>query len=168
MLYLKSFIYTVLTVFLLTSFSFAYEDHLQYEKGYYYVLIKKGNFKSVNAKLVEISHKYGWDVVHTLNIDKTLNLKIPYKTHLLCKKSRLEHGYSYFKAIGILAPCRIAIYREGKYIKIATEDLMEMAKRFQPEDKEFFNCIRRVQNELLDILNDTANEFERKKLIPQY
>ncbi len=168
MLSLKKVIYSLFLILFMTSLSLAYEDHLKYEKGYYYVLIKKGSFERVNAKLIEMAQKYGWDVVHTLNVDKTLNLKIPYKTHLICKKSRLEHGYSYFKAIGILAPCRIAIYRDGKYIKIATEDLMEMATRFQPEDQEFFNCIRRVQNELLNILNDTANEFERKSLIPQY
>jgi uncharacterized protein (DUF302 family) len=168
MLNLKAITYIFISVIFFVSFSKAYEDHLKYEKGYYYVLIKKGSFKRINAKLIEIANKHGWDVVHTLNVDKTLNLKTPYKTHLLCKKSKLEHGYSYFKAIGILAPCRIAIYRDGKYIKIATEDLMETATKFQPEDKEFFNCIRRVQNELLDILNSTANEFERKALIPQY
>ncbi len=167
MKFLNSIIYSLISLLLIFSVSKAYEDHLNYEKGYYYVLIKKGSFEKVNAKLIEMAQKYGWDVVHTLNIDKTLNLKTPYKTHLLCKKERLEHGYEYFKAIGILTPCRIAIYRDGKYIKIATEDLMEIALRFQPENKEFFNCIRRVQNEMLNILNDTANEFERKRLIPQ-
>jgi len=159
MLSFKKVIYSLFLILFMTSLSLAYEDHLKYEKGYYYVLIKKGSFERVNAKLIEIAQKYGWDVVHTLNVDKTLNLKIPYKTHLICKKSRLEHGYSYFKAIGILAPCRIAIYRDGKYIKIATEDLMEMATRFKPEDQEFFNCIRRVQNELLNILHNINSKL---------
>ncbi len=161
----KLFFSLVLTGFLGAS-SFAYEDFTEYENGYYYVVIKKGSFKAVNAKLIEEIHNHGWEVIHTINVDKTAKIKTPYKTHLLCKGEYLKKGVGIFKNIGVVIPCKLAIYVEGNKIKILVEDVMELSKIYAPENKTFRKFLMKVKDEMIDILNRTAGKFMKSKYTP--
>ena len=162
---MKAVIFMV--VLLISSLSFSYEDHVQYESGYFYVIIKKADFDRVNAELVEQIQEHGWQVIHTINVDKTANLKVPYKTHLLCRGDYLEKGYNLFKLVGALIPCRIAIFQEKDYIKIAVEDIREVSEMYKPDPK-FYRFMIDIEHEMIDILNKTADKFQKKRLIPQY
>ena len=166
----KSFRYMFLIMLtLIFSYkSFSWEDFVDHKSGYYYVVLENANFDRVNAKLVEKIEQNNWHIIHTLNVDKTINSKTPYKTHLLCSKERLKNGVGYFKPIGLIAPCRIAIYKDGHDVVIMTEDLEEVIQLYKPKNKKAYECIKRVQKEMIQILNATANEFKRKAHIPQY
>ncbi len=156
----------LLSIFIFST-AFSYEDHVQYDNGYYYVIIKKERFDRVNAELVEQINKHGWQVIHTIDVSKTANLKSPYKTYLLCRGDYLEKGVNYFKLIGVIIPCRIAIFQEKDYIKIAVEDIREIAKIYRKNSK-FYRFMMDVEFEMIDILNKTADRFSKKQLIPQY
>ncbi|NPA54540.1 MAG: DUF302 domain-containing protein [Aquificae bacterium] len=150
----------------MVSKSNAYEDLVQYEKGYYYVVLNKGSFKIVNSKLIEEIHNHGWDVIHTINVDKTSKIKAPYKTHLLCKSKYLEKGIKVFKPIGVIIPCKMAIYVEGNKIKILVEDVMELAKIYASDNPDFNKFLLKVKEEMIDILNKTASRFQKSKYTP--
>ncbi len=166
MIFRKFLLLTLLPLFILLQKALSYEDFVQYEKGYYYVVITKGSFKAVNAKLIEEINNHKWDVIHTINLDKTASLKTPYKTHLLCKKDYLQKGVSIFKPIGVIIPCKMAIYTEGSKIKILVEDVAEFAKIYKPEDKSFSKFLNKVKDEMIDILNKTAGKFMSSKYTP--
>ncbi|NPA17355.1 DUF302 domain-containing protein [Persephonella sp.] len=157
-------------IFLAVLFIFfgsqAYEDFVQYEKGYYYVEIKKGSFKAVNAKLLEEISSHGWDVIHTINVDKTVGMKKPYKTHLLCKSSYLKQGIERFKPIGIIIPCKMAIFSDGNSIKIMVEDVTEYGDLYGKGNPEFRKMLYRVKEEMIDILNKTAGKFMKSRYTP--
>ncbi len=146
--------------------AYGYEDFVQYQKGYYYVVIKKGSFKSVNAKLIEEIQSHNWEVIHTINVDKTAKLKTPYKTHLLCKGDYLKKGVGIFKPIGVIIPCKLAVYVEGSSVKILVEDVMELAKIYAPGDETFKRFLSKVKEEMIDILNKTAARFHKSKYTP--
>jgi uncharacterized protein (DUF302 family) len=150
----------------LFSFSYGYEDFVQYERGYYYVEIKKGSFENVNSKLIEEIKAHGWDVIHTINVDKTVKMKSFYKTHLLCKAKYLKKGIERFKAIGVIIPCKMAVYSEGNKVKIMVEDVSEYGRIYAPEDKEFRRFLIKVRDELIDILNRTASRFMKSRYTP--
>ncbi len=46
-------VFLTLAILIFSTFAFSYEDHVQYESGYYYVIIKKEKFDRVNAELIE-------------------------------------------------------------------------------------------------------------------
>ncbi|WP_456463330.1 DUF302 domain-containing protein [Persephonella sp.] len=152
--------------FFLFSLSYGYEDFVQYEKGYYYVVITKGSFKNVNSKLLEEIRMQGWDVIHTINVDKTIKMKSPYKTHLLCKAKYLKEGVKKFRPLGVIIPCKMAIFVEGNKIKIMVEDVSEYADIYAPEDKEFKKFMLKVRDELIGILNRTAGRFMKSRYTP--
>ncbi len=158
--------FLILVLFLFVTQVYGYEDFVQYEKGYYYVLIKKGSFKSVNSKLIEEIRAHGWDVIHTINVDKTTGRKAPYKTHLLCKSKYLKKGIDKFEPIGVIIPCKMAVYVKGNIIKIMVEDVTEYGKIYRPKDKEFYRFLSKVNKELIDILNRTAGRFMKSKYTP--
>ena len=151
---------------LLFSFSYGYEDFVQYEKGYYYVVITKGSFKNVNSKLLEEIRMQGWDVIHTINVDKTAEMKSPYKTHLLCKAEYLREGIEKFRPIGVIIPCKMAIYVEGSKIKIMVEDVSEYPDIYAPENIQFKKFMLKVRDELISILNRTAGRFMESRYTP--
>ncbi len=144
----------------------SYEDFVQYENGYYYVVLSKGSFKAVNSKLIEEIHNHGWEVIHTINVDKTAEMKTPYKTHLLCKSEYLKKGVQILKPIGVVIPCKMAIYVEGNRIKILVEDVMELSKIYAPGDESFRKFLHKVKDEMIDILNRTAGKFHGSKYTP--
>jgi len=160
----------VVFIFILVMFSFssstAYEDFVQYEKGYYFVVIKKGSFNAVNSKLKEEIQNHGWDIIHTINVDKTAKIKTPYKTHLLCKADYLKKGVNIFEPIGVIIPCKMAVYVEGNKIKILVEDVMELGKIYAPNNKKFNSFLLKVKDEMIDILNRTAGRFMSSKYTP--
>ena len=146
--------------------AFGYEDFVQYEKGYYYITVKGVSPKAVNAKLIEEITNHKWDVIHTINVDKTVKSKTPYKTHLLCKAKYLKKGVEYFKPIGVIIPCKMAIFVDGNNVVIMVEDVMELGKIYAPEDKKFEKFLRQVKSEMIDILNKTAARFMSSKYTP--
>ncbi|NPA51422.1 MAG: DUF302 domain-containing protein [Aquificae bacterium] len=156
----------VITLFFL-GYSYGYEDHVKYEHGYFYVIIDKEKFGSVNSELLQQIENHGWEVIYTMNVDRTTKTNTPYKTHLLCKRDYLREGLETFKLIGVIIPCRIAIFQEKNYVKIAVEDIKEIVKKYNPNPK-FYRFITAIEQEMIDILNRTANEFSKKRLIPQY
>ncbi len=160
-------VFLTFAILMFSTFAFSYEDHVQYESGYYYVVIKKEKFDRVNAELIEQINKHGWQVIHTINVDKTINISKPYKTHLLCRGDYLKKGLEYFKLIGVIIPCRITIFQDKDYIKIAVEDIREIAKMYRKNSK-FYRFMMDVEFEMIDILNRTADKFSKKQLIPQY
>ena len=153
-------------LFFLFSLSYGYEDFVQYEKGYYYVVITKGSFKNVNSKLLEEIRMQGWDVIHTINVDKTTGMKSPYKTHLLCKAEYLREGIERFRPIGVIIPCKMAIYVEGSKIKIMVEDVSEYSDIYAPKNAEFRKFLLKVRDELIEILNRTAGRFMKSRYTP--
>ncbi len=155
-----------LTVLFLIFSAFSYEDFVQYEKGYYYVVITQGSFKAVNGELKSQIMDQGWDIVHTINVDKTVRSKKPYKTHLLCKASYLKKGIKLFDQIGVIIPCKMAIKVEGSYIKIMVEDVTEYSKIYAPGDKKFSKFLEKVNKEMIDILNKTASKFMKSRYTP--
>ncbi len=99
--------------------SYGYEDFVQYEKGYYFVEIKGASAKTVNAKLIEEINSHRWDIIHTINVDKTAGLKSFYKTHLLCRGDYLKKGLKIFKPIGIIISCKMSILLKGIALKFS-------------------------------------------------
>ncbi|WP_457621401.1 DUF302 domain-containing protein [Persephonella sp.] len=160
------FIQAYLTVLVLFFTSFSYEDFVQYEKGYYYVIIKQGSFKAINGELKSQIMDHGWDIVHTINVDKTVRSKKPYKTHLLCKATYLKKGVKLFDPIGVIIPCKMAIKVEGSYVKIMVEDVSEYAKIYAPGDERFSKFLDKIKKEMIDILNKTASRFMKSKYTP--
>ncbi len=152
------------TVFSLKAFG--YEDFVQYEKGYYYITVKGISPKAVNAKLIEEITNHRWDVIHTINVDKTANLKTFYKTHLLCKSKYLKKGVELFKPIGIIIPCKMSIFTEKNSVKVLVEDVSEFSKIYAPKDKNFEKFMLKVKEEMIDILNRTAAKFQKSKYTP--
>ncbi len=157
----------IMLVLFVISISVAYEDHVKYEHGYFYVVIEKEKFSSVNSELLQQIENHGWEVIYTMNVDRTTKTASPYKTHLLCRRDYLREGLKKFKLIGVIIPCRIAIFQEKDHIKIAVEDIREIVEMYKP-DPEFYRFIITVEHEMIDILNRTADAFSKKRLIPQY
>ena len=151
-----------------TGLVFAYESEVKAEKGYFYIVLKKASFKKADAILKEKIKEEGWQIIHTLNVDKTAGMKTYYKTYLLCKASYLKKGVYIFKEIGNLLPCRITIRTEGSKVIIMVEDIVEISKLYNVKDKRFGKFINNVQEELIDILIKTKNKLEPKGFIPQY
>ncbi len=148
--------------------SYGYEENVHYKDGYYYITLKKASFKKANAILQENIAKYNWDIVHTINVDKTAKIKTPYKTHLLCKAKYLKEGVKTFRNIGLLIPCKITIRTEGAKIIVMVEDVVELAKTYGIKDKKILNFLKKVQNELIGILETTKNQLEPRGFLPQY
>jgi hypothetical protein len=160
--------YSLLSLLILINLAFSYEEEIQHENGYYYVIIKKTTPKKVNAAIVESIYAHDWDVVHTVNVDLTTGLKTFYKTHLICKESYLSKGVKIFPEIGNLIPCRISVVAQGSDVKVMVEDVEEIAKLYKVEDKKFYDFIRKVQLEINDILLRAAAEIEPKTFKPMY
>jgi len=149
-----------------TLFSLA-KAEVQYEKGYYYVEIKNQKFDKVNAVLLNSIKENGWNVIHTINVDKTAKTKYPYKTHLLCRGDYLQKAVNQYKSVGIIIPCRIAIFQEGNSIKIMVEDVSEANNTYGIKDETFKNFLIKVSEEMKKILNDTESHIEKPQLFPQ-
>ena len=161
----KFLLFLVLPLFIL-KFSFA--GNVEYEKGYYYVVIKNGNFERVNAVLQQEIQNHKWGIIHTMNVDKTIKSNIPHKTYLLCRADYLSEGIQFNKeVISVLIPCRISIYQDKNDIKILVEDVEAASKTFGVEDQKFKVFLRQVTDEMKSILQKTADRFEKKSLIPQ-
>ncbi|WP_457639170.1 DUF302 domain-containing protein [Persephonella sp.] len=131
-------------------------------KGYYYVEIEDSSFEEVNTQLLKEIKRYGWDVIHTINVDKTADRKEPYKTHLLCKSKYLKKGVERFKPIGIIIPCKMAVFAEGNTVKIMVEDIKEYGKVYGVNDKEFLKVLDKVNEEMKSILRRTYLKFTEK------
>ncbi|RUM48462.1 MAG: DUF302 domain-containing protein [Hydrogenothermus sp.] len=155
-------------VLLLTVSVYSYEDDVQHDNGYYYIIIKNKSPKLVNAIVVEEIYKAEWDIVTTINVDKTSNLKTFYKTHLICQENYLSKGVRKFKEIGNLIPCRITVLVEGTKVKVMAEDIEEIAKIYGIKDKEFLAFLKKVQDELVSILVKTASRLSPKTFKPMY
>jgi uncharacterized protein (DUF302 family) len=130
--------------------------------------IKKASFKKANAVLQENVAKYGWDIVHTINVDKTAKIKTPYKTHLLCKAKHLKEGVKVYKNIGLLIPCKITIRPDGAKIKVMVEDVVQLADAYNIKDKKIIGFLKQVQLELISILENTKHQLEPRGFLPQY
>jgi len=90
----------------------SFGGEVNFEKGYYYVVIKKGDFDKVNAVLQQEIQNHKWGIIHTLNVDKTIKSNTPHKTCLLCRTDYLTEGINNKDVISVLIPCRISIYQD--------------------------------------------------------
>ena len=165
---MKALNFLLVLVLLLTAHVHSYEDDIQHYKGYYYIIIKNKSPKLVNATVVEEIYKAGWDIVATVNVDKTSNLKTFYKTHLICQENYLSKGVRKFKEIGNLIPCRITVLVEGSKVKVMVEDVEEIAKVYGIKDKGFLTFLKKVQDELVSILIKTSSRLSPKTFKPMY
>jgi uncharacterized protein (DUF302 family) len=155
-------------ILIISTYVYSYEDDVQHEKGYYYIIIKNKSPKIVNAVVAEEIYKSQWDIVATINVDKTTNLKTFYKTHLICQEDYLSMGVRKFKEIGNLIPCRITVLVEGTKVKVMVEDVEEIAKIYGIKDKEFLKFLKKVQDELITILVKTSSRLAPKTFKPMY
>jgi uncharacterized protein (DUF302 family) len=157
-----------LVVVLFLSISSLKAAEVQFEKGYYYVIIKNANFDKVNETLKSEIENQKWGIIHTMNVDKTVKSQIPHKTYLLCRSDYLTEGLKFDKnVISVLIPCRISIYQEKNNIKIVVEDVEATASNFGVEDKRFKAFLKQVTEEMKTILQKTADHFEKRQNIPQ-
>jgi len=116
----------------------SFGGEVNFEKGYYYVVIKKGNFDKVNAVLQQEIQNHKWGIIHTMNVDKTIKSNTPHKTYLLCRADYLTEGIKFNKdVISVLIPCRISIYQNKNDVKILVEDVEAASTHFGIEDKKF-------------------------------
>lgn len=90
---------TILSLTLLLSIYSVLAAEVQFEKGYYYVVIKNGNFDKVNEVLKSEIENHKWGVIHTMNVDKTVKSNTPHKTYLLCRADYLTEGLKFNKDI---------------------------------------------------------------------
>lgn len=138
-----------------------------FEKGYYYVVIKNAKFESVDNVLQNEIKNHKWGIIHTMNVDKTVNSPSPHKTYLLCRSDYLEQGIKFNKEIvSVIIPCRISIYQDRNDIKILVEDVSAYNQIFGINDTKFKTFLNQVAEEMKSILQKTANEFGRKQNFP--
>lgn len=138
-----------------------------FEKGYYYVIVKNAKFEAVDNVLQNEIKNHKWGIIHTMNVDKTINSTIPHKTYLLCRSDYLEQGVRYNKDIvSVIIPCRISIYQDKNDVKILVEDLSSYNQIFGINDQKFKAFLNQVGEEMKSILQKTANEFGRKQNFP--
>ncbi|MDM7273620.1 DUF302 domain-containing protein [Sulfurihydrogenibium azorense] len=158
---------TILSLTLLLSIYSVLAAEVQFEKGYYYVVIKNGNFDKVNEVLKSEIENHKWGVIHTMNVDKTVKSNTPHKTYLLCRADYLTEGLKFNKdIISVLIPCRISIYQDKNSIKILVEDVEASSSNFGVEDKRFKAFLRQVTEEMKSILQKTADHFEKRQNNP--
>ena len=151
---------------LLTIYS-TFAAEVQFEKGYYYVIIKNGDFDRINETLKSEIENHKWGIIHTMNVDKTVKSQTPHKTYLLCRGDYLTEGLKYNKDIvSVLIPCRISIYQDKNNIKIVVEDVEAASSHFGIEDKKFKAFLRQVTEEMKSILQKTADHFEKRQNMP--
>lgn len=154
----------VVLFFLITSLK---ATEVQFERGYYYVLIKGANFDRVNEVLKTEIENHKWGIIHTMNVDKTVKSQTPHKTHLLCRADYLTEGLKFDKEIiSVLIPCRISIYQDKNNIKIVVEDVEAAASTFGVDDKKFKTFLKQVTEEMKSILQKTADHFEKRQNMP--
>jgi uncharacterized protein (DUF302 family) len=146
----------------------SFGGEVNFEKGYYYIVIKNGNFDKVNAVLQQEIQNHKWGIIHTMNVDKTIKSNTPHKTYLLCHADYLTEGIKFNKdVISVLIPCRISIYQDKNDVKILVEDVEAASTNFGIEDKKFKAFLRQVADEMKSILQKTSDHFEKKSLTPQ-
>lgn len=140
---------------------------VNFEKGYYYVIIKSASFESVDNVLQNEIKNHKWGIIHTINVDKTVNSPIAHKTYLLCRSDYLEQGVKFNKdVVSVIIPCRISIYQDKNDVKILVEDVSAYNQIFGISDKRFRSFLNQVGEEMKSILQKTANEFGRKQNFP--
>lgn len=162
---IKLFILILLLSF--PSFSTENYGEVQYEKGFYYVVIKNAKFDAVNGVLQNQIKEHRWGIIHTMNVDKTINSPIPHKTYLLCRADYLDKGIKFNKDIvSVIIPCRISIYQEKNDIKILVEDVGAYNSIFAIEDPKFKGFLNQVSEEMKSILQKTADNFSKKQNFP--
>lgn len=141
--------------------------NVQFEKGYYYVVIKNAKFDAVNSILQGEIKSHKWGVIHTINVDKSTNSPVPHKTYLLCRSDYLERGIRFNKnVISVVIPCRISIYQDGNNVKILVEDVEGYNNMFGIEDTMFKSFLAQVSEEMKSILQKTADRFHKKQNFP--
>lgn len=161
----KFFAFLITGLFLSVQSILAAE--VQFEKGYYYVIIKNANFDKVNDVLKSEIQNHKWGIIHTMNVDKTIKSQIPHKTYLLCRADYLTEGIKFDKeVISVLIPCRISIYQDKNGVKIVVEDVEAAASTFGIEDKRFKAFLKQVTEEMKSILQKTADNFEKRQNMP--
>ncbi|MCX7759611.1 MAG: DUF302 domain-containing protein [Hydrogenothermaceae bacterium] len=138
-----------------------------FEKGYYYVIIKDAKFDAVNNVLQSEIKNHKWGVIHTMNVDKTINSPIPHKTYLLCRSDYLSQGIRFNKDIvSVIIPCRISIYQDKNDVKILVEDVGAYTQIFGINDPKFKGFLNQVSDEMKSILQKTADHFGKKQNFP--
>lgn len=161
---LKMFIFLVLLIGVSRA-----DQHGQvtFEKGYYFVIIKNANFEAVDNVLQNEIKNHGWGIIHTMNVDKTVNSPVPHKTYLLCRSDYLEQGVKFNKdVVSVIIPCRISIYQDKNNIKILVEDVSAYNQIFKITDSKFKSFLGQVAEEMKSILQKTANQFDKKQNFP--
>ncbi len=163
---MKKYLFALFIPLLLLNFAISGE--VTFEKGYYQVVIKNGNFDRVNAVLQQEIQNHKWGIIHTMNVDKTIKSKTPHKTYLLCRSDYLSEGIKFNReVISVLIPCRISIYQDKNNIKIIVEDVESAASHFGINDTKFNAFLRQVSDEMKSILEKTSNHFDKESLKPQ-
>lgn len=138
-----------------------------FEKGYYFVIIKNANFDAVDNVLKNEIKNHKWGIVHTINVDKTINSPVSHKTYLLCRSDYLGQGIKFNRdIISVIIPCRISIYQDRNDVKILVEDTSAYNQIFEIKDDKFKAFLNQVTEEMKSILQKTADQFGRKQNFP--
>ncbi len=152
----------LLTVMFL--FVTAFADHVKYGDGYYYVEIEKGTFSQVNKAFDTITCDKGWEVLSTIDTHKIAHTKA-YKTYLIFKSDYMVEGVELWKNFTFIMPVKVNIYTRGTKVVISVEDVISKAEvLFKKREHRFRELLRKIENDIYDILNDTADSFEKKRL----
>lgn len=154
-------------LFILSTAKAEKYGEVTFEKGYYFVVIKNAKFEAVDNVLQNEIKNHRWGIIHTMNVDKTINSPTPHKTYLLCRSDYLEQGIKFNRDIvSVIIPCRISIYQDKNDIKILVEDVSTYNQIFGINDSKFRNFLNQVGDEMRSILQKTANEFGKKQNFP--
>ncbi len=154
--------YAVLLLLITIYVSFA--DHVKYGEGYYYVEIKDGTFKQVNKAFDTILCDKGWEVYSTIDTAKIAHTKA-YKTYLVFKSDYMIEGIDLWKDFTFIMPLKVNIYTKGTKVIISVEDVISKTEvLFKKKGHQFRELLRKIENDIYDILNDTADTFEKKRL----
>ncbi len=155
-------ILSILVTFLMVVSSFA--DHIKYGEGYYYVEIKEGTFSQVLKAFDTILCDKGWEILHTIDTAKIAHTK-NYKTFLVFKSDYMIEGADLWENFTFIMPLKVNIYVKGTKVYVSVEDVITKSEiLFKKRDHKFRELLRSIENDIYDILNDTADTFEKKRL----
>ncbi len=156
-------IFRVVIVALTLVFS-AFADHVKYGEGYYYIEIEKGSFSQVNKAFDTVTCDKGWEILHTIDTQKIAHTKA-HKTYLIFKSDYLIEGLELWKDFTFIIPVKVNIYTKGTKVIVSVEDVISKAENlFRKREHSFRELLRKIENDIYDILNDTADTFEKKRL----
>ncbi len=155
-------IWTVLGVFIV--FINAFADHVKYKDGYYYVEIKEGTFSQVKKAFNDILCDKGWEILDTIDTAKIAHTK-NYKTFLIFKSDYIVEGIDMWDNFTFIMPVKVNIFVKGTKVYLSVEDVISKAEiLFKKREHNFRELLRKIENDIYDILNDTADTFEKKRL----